>query len=161
MTVTVEIAIEADGWSAEPGIEDLIRRAAVAAAEACACRAGEIGVTLTGDDAIRVLNRDHRGFDKPTNVLSFPLPAAGDDAPRLIGDVVLAQETVAREAAAEQKPLAHHAAHLVVHGVLHLFGDDHETDDEAERMEARERDVLAGLGIPDPYAETSDRAAVA
>jgi len=161
VTVTVEITIEADGWSAQTGIQDLIRRAALAAASACGCRTGEIGVTLTSDDAIRVLNRDHRGFDKPTNVLSFPLPAAGEAGPRLIGDVVLALETLAREAAAERKPFSHHAAHLVVHGVLHLFGADHETDGEAERMEAREIEILSALGIPDPYAAHADRAAVA
>jgi probable rRNA maturation factor len=161
VTVMIEIAVETEGWNAEPGIDDLIRRSAVAAAEACGCAAGEIGVTLTGDEAIRALNRDHRGFDKPTNVLSFPLAAPGESGPRLLGDVVLALETVLREAQAERKSFAHHAAHLVVHGVLHLFGDDHETDEEAERMEAREIEILAGLGISDPYAAQDGRAAVA
>ncbi len=115
----------------------------------------EISVVLSDDEHIRELNKHHRGIDKPTNVLSFPAvrmktPAG---APRILGDVVLAFETVEREAKEEAKSIENHLAHLVVHGVLHLLGYDHEDDDEAETMEARERQILAKLGIPDPYAE--------
>jgi len=107
-------------------------------------------VLLTDDAEVRELNRTHRGQDKPTNVLSFP--AAAWAAPYL-GDVALAYETCAREAGEQGKPLADHLKHLVAHGVLHLLGWNHETEAEAEAMEARERDLLAGLGTPDPYRD--------
>ena len=120
----------------------------------------ELGLTLTDDAGVRTLNRDYRGQDKPTNVLSFPLndPAGPDGllepdapgAPLLLGDIVLAFETVAREAAAQEKSLSNHACHLVVHGVLHLLGYDHETETEACTMEHLEVAVLAGLGISNP-----------
>ncbi len=102
---------------------------------------------------VRTLNRDHRGKDKPTNVLSFPIGNAGgvDAAPTMLGDVVLACETVMAEAAAQGKSVADHLRHLVVHGVLHLTGHDHEDDAEAERMERLETRVLADLGVGDPY----------
>jgi len=103
---------------------------------------------------IQFLNAEWRGKDKPTNVLSFPaFPlSVGDPLPPLLGDVVLAAETVAREAALEDKPLENHISHLVIHGLLHLLGHDHEIDAEAEAMEAIERAALARLAIPDPYA---------
>ena len=115
---------------------------------------GELAIVLTDDAAIRTLNRDWRGKDAPTNVLSFPAaapsaPRAGDA--RLLGDIVIAYETTAREAVAEGKPFAHHLAHLAVHGFLHLLGYDHETDAEAEAMEALEIAVLRRLGVPNPY----------
>lgn len=111
----------------------------------------ELSVLLADDAAIRELNRDYRGFDKPTNVLSFP---AGPTPPRtpLLGDLALAFETIGREAETDAKPFDHHLTHLVVHGVLHLLGYDHETDDEADAMETLETRILAGLGIADPYA---------
>jgi probable rRNA maturation factor len=102
-----------------------------------------------------VLNRDWRGQDKPTNVLAFPAgmdEAAAPGAPLLLGDVVLAYETVAAEAAAQGKDFAAHLRHLIVHGVLHLVGHDHDEAAAAERMEAVERTILAGFGIADPYA---------
>ncbi|MDD3444006.1 MAG: rRNA maturation RNase YbeY [Zavarzinia sp.] len=144
-----------------------MRRAASAALRAgrdrCAVLDGadgpvEIDICLADDEAVRLLNRDWRGKDKPTNVLSFPglegalaasLPA---EAPRPLGDIVLAFETCAREAAEQGKPFAHHVQHLVVHGVLHLLGLDHETEAEAEDMEALETRILSTLGLPDPYA---------
>jgi probable rRNA maturation factor len=94
------------------------------------------------------------GKDKPTNVLSFPAfeVEPGADLPPMLGDIVLAAETVAREAGLEEKPLEHHISHLVIHGLLHLMGHDHEDEDEAEAMEALERATLARLAIPDPYA---------
>ncbi|HEX7970330.1 MAG TPA: rRNA maturation RNase YbeY, partial [Stellaceae bacterium] len=111
-------------------------------------------------ELVRALNRQWRGKDVPTNVLSFPALGATPPpgAPRLLGDVVLAFETVAAEAAAQDKPLADHLRHLVIHGVLHLLGFDHESDADAQRMEASEIAILAGLGVPDPYRvrEASD-----
>jgi probable rRNA maturation factor len=116
---------------------------------------GIVSIVLTDDAEQRRLNRTWRGADAPTNVLAFPLAgAAPPGAPVLLGDVVLAFETVAREAAEQKKPLADHLRHLVVHGVLHLLGFDHRTDTEAAIMEARETEILAGLGVPDPYGDT-------
>jgi len=113
---------------------------------------------LTDDTGIRTLNSNWRGIDKPTNVLSFPaLQPRGerqvDDAPPILGDIAIAYETTRREADEEQKPFDHHLSHLAVHGFLHLIGHDHEKDQEAEAMEALEREILSQLGIPDPYAE--------
>lgn len=104
---------------------------------------------LTDDAAVRELNLRFRNEDKPTNVLSFPAPPNPE---RFLGDVALAYGVCAREAAEQGKPLVHHLQHLVAHGVLHLLGYDHMNDDEAEAMEGLERLVLAGLGVPDPYA---------
>jgi probable rRNA maturation factor len=109
-------------------------------------------VLLTSDIAVRALNAEFRRQDKPTNVLSFPAPPNPEQH---VGDVALAYETCAREAAEQGKPLAHHLQHLVAHGVLHLLGYDHMSDPEAEEMEGLERMVLAGLGVPDPYAADS------
>jgi probable rRNA maturation factor len=116
-----------------------------------------VGIVLTDDAEQRTLNRTWRGKDFSTNVLSFALtdpdePPPG--APVLLGDVVLAFETVAREAAEQHKTLPDHLRHLVVHGVLHLIGFDHESDAEAAVMEALEIEIFAGLGVPAPYADT-------
>jgi probable rRNA maturation factor len=114
----------------------------------------EISVLLTDDAHIRRVNRDWRGFDKATNVLSFPAaPPERIEASPLLGDIVLAFETIAREAEAEGKTLPDHLRHLVIHGLLHLLGEDHETEAEASRMEALEVVALARLGIADPYAD--------
>jgi probable rRNA maturation factor len=117
-----------------------------------------VDVTLTDDTAQRALNRTWRGKDAPTNVLAFPAadPAIPppDGAPLLLGDVVLAYETVAREAAEQDKPLTDHLRHLVVHGVLHLLGYDHTRPTDAVAMEAREIAILAELGVPNPYRDT-------
>ena len=139
--------LEAEAWRALPEAEDLARRAAEAA---LASEAGALAVLLTDDAAVRALNRAWRGRDEPTNVLSFP--AAPTAAPWL-GDVALAYETCAREAGEQRKALADHLVHLVAHGALHLVGWDHQTDAEAARMEAYERDILARLGVPDPYRD--------
>jgi probable rRNA maturation factor len=109
---------------------------------------------LTDDAKIRALNRSWRGKDTATNVLSFPAPAGGSAEPRPLGDVVLARETIAREAVEQRIPAQDHLAHLTVHGVLHLLGYDHENDRDAETMERLEREILARLGVPDPYART-------
>jgi probable rRNA maturation factor len=117
----------------------------------------EISVVLASDAFVKALNRDYRGRDKPTNVLAFAAldgarPSAPRGAPLLLGDVVIAFETVAAEAKAQGKTLADHLRHLVIHGTLHLLGHDHATDAEAAAMERLEVDALAGLGVADPYA---------
>jgi probable rRNA maturation factor len=125
----------------------------------------EISVRLTSDDEVQTLNRQYRQKDKPTNVLSFPmvqpdlLPglANSDDGEILLGDIALAHETCAREAAERGVTLEAHAAHLIVHGTLHLLGHDHMNDAEAEAMEAIERDAMASLGLHDPYAIEDDQ----
>ena len=153
-----EVLVVADGWQSEPDAEAVIQRAIAAAAEIADADTGEaeLAVMLTDDSGIRTLNRNWRGIDKPTNVLSFPAlpptgPAGPDDPPRMLGDIAIAFETTRAEADDEQKPFDHHLGHLAVHGFLHLIGYDHEEDDDAEAMEALETEILAQLGIPDPY----------
>lgn len=153
----IAISVEAAGWPAEAELEHLARSALAAAiaeldlAPPAHC---ELGLVFTGDAGIRALNAQWRGKDKPTNVLSFQaFPVArGKPLPPMLGDIVLAFETVAREAADEAKPFASHLAHLIVHGFLHLVGYDHEGEEDAEEMEGAERRILARLAIPDPYA---------
>ncbi len=155
-----EVMIVADCWQAVPDAEAVILRAIETAAAMVDTGMGEaeLAVMLTDDAGIRTLNNNWRGQDKPTNVLSFPAlqPPAGrepDEAPRMLGDIAIAYETVRREADDEGKPFDHHLSHLAIHGFLHLIGHDHEKDADAEQMEAREREILARLGIPDPYAD--------
>ncbi|HLJ00794.1 MAG TPA: rRNA maturation RNase YbeY [Bradyrhizobium sp.] len=159
----LEILVVADCWQAEPEAEATIDRAIAAAAAFVTADVGEseLAIMLTDDDGIRTLNRNWRGIDKPTNVLSFPaLPPRGsrepDGSPRMLGDIAIAFETTRREADEEQKPFTHHLSHLAIHGFLHLIGHDHEKDQDAETMESLERDILSQLGIPDPYAEARD-----
>lgn len=158
----IDIRIEAPGWSALADAEAIARRAVEAVlADYAPDERGAVAVLLTGDAEIRALNRDFRRMDKPTNVLSFPAAGRpGENAPgeSILGDIALAYETCAREAEEEEKPIADHLAHLVVHGTLHLLGFDHETPDEAEEMEAEEVEILARLGIADPYAGTEPAA---
>lgn len=106
----------------------------------------EISIVLESDENIQVLNRDYRGKDKPTNVLSFP-----QDEEMLLGDIVLAYETIEREAREAKISFRDHFIHLVVHGFLHLIGYDHETDEEAEEMEQLEIDILESMGVKNPY----------
>ena len=156
---TIDVAVAAEGWrEVLPDAERLARRAARAGWQAARGdgpepRHAEISIALVDDATSRALNREHRAKDSPTNVLSFAMGpvAAGDDGPELLGDVVLACETVSREAAEQGKPIADHFCHLIVHGVLHLCGYDHETEIDAEIMERLETNVLAGMGIDDPY----------
>ena len=109
---------------------------------------GEVTIRLVDADEGQTLNRDYRGKDYATNVLSFPY----DTEPVVMGDLVICPSVVAREAAEQNKPLAAHYAHLTVHGMLHLQGWDHDNDDDAEAMENEEKEILAALGYPDPYA---------
>jgi probable rRNA maturation factor len=160
-----EVLIVAACWQAQPDAEAVIYRAIAIAAEHVDTDHGEaeLAVMLTDDAGIRTLNRNWRGIDKPTNVLSFPaLPPTGpggpDDAPRMLGDIAIAYETTRREADDEQKPFDHHLSHLAVHGYLHLIGYDHENDADAETMESLETEILAQLGIPDPYSDRDPHA---
>jgi probable rRNA maturation factor len=154
-----EVLVVAECWQAEPEAEAIIQRAIAAAAGSADADVGEaeLAVMLTDDAGIRTLNGNWRGIDKPTNVLSFPAlqPTGGgpDDAPRMLGDIAIAYQTTRKEADDEQKPFDHHLSHLAVHGFLHLIGYDHEKDDDAEAMETLEQEILAQLGIPDPYAD--------
>lgn len=160
--IEIEVEVRESAWEAMlPGAAD-VARAAAAAALAAMLPPGfppaELSLVLSGDAELQALNRAWRGKDRPTNVLSFPGLDTLDDpqlpagAALLLGDVMLAHETCAAEAAAQGKTLAAHLAHLVVHGVLHLLGHDHEDAAEAAVMEAAERAILGGLGIADPYA---------
>jgi probable rRNA maturation factor len=149
-----EIEIEDEAWTARlPAADAIARRAAMAA---LASRSGaSLVVLLTDCETVRELNARFRGKDAPTNVLAFP---AGDHAAGHLGDIALALGVCEREAAEQAKPLADHLSHLVVHGVLHLLGYDHQDDAQAEAMESTERTILEGLGIADPYclpAETT------
>ena len=146
----IEIEVEAEAWTgALPETEAVVTKAAEAALGAVA---GDVVVLLTDDEAVRELNARFRDKDRPTNVLSFPAPESA--APHL-GDIVLAYGVCASEAQAQGKTLSDHLSHLVVHGVLHLLGCDHEDDAESEEMEAEEREILAELGVSDPYAADS------
>lgn len=149
---------ESEGdWGDAGRIESLLASAAgaltahpeIAAKEPC-----EACIALSDDAAVRVLNATYRGLDKPTNVLSFPSPEPpSPDSPAFLGDVVIALETVRREAGEKDVPFEHHLQHLTVHGLLHLLGYDHETDDDAQVMERLETEILAVLGIADPYED--------
>ncbi len=160
LQVEIAVGVESQGWADEASLETLVRRTVDAVVAGLALRSPdptELGVTFTDDAAIRGLNAQWRGKDKPTNVLSFPaFPEGGETIPPMLGDIVLARETIEREAALDGKPFDHHLTHLVAHGLLHLLGYDHETEEEAEEMEGAERRILASLAIPDPYALSED-----
>lgn len=154
--MTVSIDVEDEAWAEIPGLEQVARAAVEAALVGAAWEEPdcEVAVLFANDDAIAEINAEWRGKDKPTNVLSFPTP---DDMPvpdgerRPLGDIVLAYGVIAREATEQGKTLQDHTAHLIVHGTLHLLGYDHETDEDADEMEALEAHILKGLGISDPY----------
>lgn len=148
----IDVQVCSSLWDAEPAAEKTLR-AAIAAAAQHVPTEGEISVMLTDDAAIQVLNRQWRSIDKPTNVLSFPAGGPhSPEVPALLGDIVIAYETLACEAAEEDKHMLNHLAHLVVHGYLHLMGYDHQTDSEADVMEDLEREILGCLGIADPFS---------
>jgi probable rRNA maturation factor len=146
--MTTTVIVEDERWG---NLEALCVRAVNAAFTGKPCT---VDILLTNDAEIRVLNKQFRKKDTATNVLSFPaslMPMPPGEMAHL-GDIVLAYETVQREAEEAGKTLTDHVTHLVVHGTLHLLGHDHEEEVQAEKMEQRERDILAGLGIADPYA---------
>ena len=156
-TITLDIAVERASplWDALTEAEELAERAIAAAAASCGVKlrnGAEVSVQLVDDGGIRALNARWRGFDKATNVLSFPAsPAEKLASAPMLGDIVVAYETMRREADDERMSLSDHFVHLVVHGFLHLVGFDHEDDAEAESMEALETRVLKGMAIADPY----------
>jgi probable rRNA maturation factor len=145
----IDIEVEDTAWTDAVADAEALVRVAAEAALASEDAAGGVTLLLTDDESVRELNAQFRSKDSATNVLSFPAPPNPEDH---LGDVALAYGVCAREAAEQGKPLSHHLQHLTVHGVLHLLGYDHIGDDEAETMEGLERAVLAGLGVPDPYA---------
>jgi len=167
----LDVAVQSEGWP-EAEWESLTTRAATAAlgqspyGEWLTCPATiEIAVRLTSDDEVQTLNHQYRQKDKPTNVLSFPMiqpdllesvTQNSDDGEVLLGDIVLARGVCEREAEDRGISVADHAAHLIVHGVLHLLGCDHQGDGEAEAMEEMERAALADLGLHDPYPVRED-----
>lgn len=159
-----ETVIDDERWRSvfpDPGaiVEQWRRRVA----DRLATPVGAMAVLMTDDETVRDLNRRFRKIDAPTNVLSFPASADGGDRsdpsddvgfcgdPGFCGDIAIAYDTCAREAADKLIPPSHHSAHLIVHGILHLIGFDHETEEDADEMEDLERQILAQAGIPDPY----------
>lgn len=158
-SVKTSLRIEAPGWrkalKSPSRLLGAAAKRAVAMGAADLPGAAEIALLLADDQEVGALNKMWRGKAKPTNVLSFPaLPEASPPGgPVFLGDVVLALETVLREAKEQGKPVEAHAVHLVVHGVLHLLGFDHLDAKEARRMERLEQDVMTSLGYPDPYRE--------
>ena len=160
LPVDLDIVVEAGDWSAFPQVEQLVTAAAAALArhpQAEGLIGRQASVVLADDAMLQDLNGRYRGKDKATNVLSFPFePPPGmssDEADRYLGDIILAAQTLRREADELSISPAHHLQHLVVHGLLHLLGFDHIEDAEATEMEAIETQVLAGLGIADPYVD--------
>ena len=154
----IAVVVAAPEWRRRlRGAASVARKAADAALRAGpGRRGGELSVVLADNRLSRRLNRTWRGKDKPTNVLSFPAAddAAPKSAPALLGDVIIAGGVTADEAAAQGKRLSAHLTHLVVHGVLHLLGHDHERDADARRMEALEVRILRGLGVANPYEDS-------
>ena len=164
----VDVTMTSEAWDelvpgAELWAQRILGETLIAAfAQAKIERGCALSLLFADDAAVRDLNRRFRGKDKPTNVLPFPahmLPG-GEEIERL-GDIAFALETVRAEAAQEGKPFTDHLSHLLIHGILHLLGQDHETDEGARRMTEIEIDVMARLGLPDPYAERARQAGAA
>ena len=160
--VDIQIAVEADGWPEE----DVLRQLVSGAVDAAFSHLGiplaastELSLLFADNEAVCEINDRWRGIRKPTNVLSFPAAGEIDSThlPPLLGDIVLAFETISSEAALENRPFDHHLCHLVVHGLLHILGYDHQSDDEAAEMETMETAILAKLAIPDPYGKIEQR----
>lgn len=160
----IEIALQNEGWPASEADWQALAETAIAAALAQTPWSSlnsdavtvEVSLCLTDNDSVQSLNRDHRGKDKPTNVLSFPMMHPDDNAglPEiLLGDIVLALGVCTSEAEEKGVALSVHASHLIVHGVLHLLGYDHMVDEDATQMEMLERRAMADLGLPDPYQD--------
>ena len=155
MTVRYDVAINADGWQSQHSLRMLVDRVLEATLHALEFDDvdSELSLVFTDDANIRTINAKWRHIDNATNVLSFPaFPIQPGQRPGpILGDIVIARETVQREAQEENKSFDDHLSHLIVHGLLHLTGYDHQNDDEAEQMESLERKILASLGISDPY----------
>ena len=166
--MTLDIILDADPeWDSNTRWDELAHSAVTAAIAESAfpqlvegSRAVEISLRLAGDDEVRLLNAQWRGKDKATNVLSFPMAegaelagATGDGPELMLGDIIMAHGVCEAEAEAKSVPIERHAAHLMVHGTLHLLGYDHEDEVQAADMEAREVRALARIGIADPYRQ--------
>ncbi|MGL3608339.1 rRNA maturation RNase YbeY [Rhizobium sp. G187] len=158
----IQIAVEVDGWPDEDALHQMANRVLGAAEDVLRseeeqpfpAQPTEVSLVFADDETIRGINAEWRGKDKPTNVLSFPaFPIAPGDMPGpMLGDIIIARETVEREAVDLEKSFDDHLNHLLVHGFLHLFGYDHIETDDAEEMEGLETRILATLGLSDPYA---------
>jgi probable rRNA maturation factor len=144
--IRIDVEVEDMGWRRNPEAQALVRRAARLALSRMGTGGGHLTILLTGDARLKGLNTHFRGKNKPTNVLSFP-----SSDPAYLGDIAIAYGVVAREAKAQKKRIKAHAAHLAVHGVLHLLGFDHEIETDAVVMEGLETRILATLGLADPY----------
>ena len=148
----IDVQTQSPLWKAQPLAEQTVRDAVAAAAAALSTGDGEVSIVLTDDSAIANLNRDWRGIDKPTNVLSFPASGhKASEGTHFLGDIVIAYETLVRECDDEDRIFLHHLAHLTVHGFLHLIGYDHQTDTQAEEMEGLESKIMTRMNMPDPY----------
>jgi probable rRNA maturation factor len=156
LPIAIDLLIEAEGWPSNPDLASLVAAAVEASIAIAGLRfveGSELSLVFTDDAHVRELNGQYRDKDRATNVLSFPgTPSGRDRFGPLLGDIVFARETVAAEAVADGLPFEDHLTHLVVHGLLHLFGHDHLEPAEAERMEALECRILDRLGVADPYA---------
>jgi probable rRNA maturation factor len=149
---SVDIQAASPLWDAQPLAEQTVRDAIAAAAAALSTSDGEVSIVLTDDQAIRRLNREWRKIDKATNVLSFPA-ANGGGGEKMLGDIVIAYETLAKECHEEDRVFLHHLAHLTVHGFLHLVGYDHQTDSDADEMEGLESKIMRTMKMPDPWLD--------
>jgi len=154
--ITVDCAVEAGGWPDQSLCQEMAEQAVTAASNRVPDRVpsdAEVSLLFTNDSRVRSLNAQWRSQDKPTNVLSFATSEGGGPATPVLGDIVLAHETIAREASEQGKTFDDHLTHLIIHGFLHLINFDHIEDGEADEMERLEREICASLGIADPYAE--------
>jgi probable rRNA maturation factor len=158
----IDVVVDSEHWTDAPAASAIVRRALRQAANALSPHPAGLAIVLTDDRAMRLLNRKWRGVDAPTNVLSFAIgKSGGEDRNHFhhhLGDIVLAYQTIKREARREDKPFNDHLAHLAVHGFLHLLGYDHQSPAQARRMESTERAILRALAVPDPYAALRPRA---
>lgn len=156
--ITIDITIEDIEWGEEEVLYDIIEKALTATIQHCSLDdvvTSELSLLFTDDEHMAKINAQWRNKNKPTNVLSFPaFPIeAGQSPGSMLGDIVIARETVIREAKQEGKSFQDHLTHMIIHGVLHLLGYDHETHEEANQMEMLEREILQKLSIKDPYTE--------
>ncbi len=158
-SVRILLTVEAGGWPSERHLATLIRSCCLACSSEIAVNIvpdAELSVVFVDDDKMRGLNRDWRDRDKATNVLSFPASERSEDPfGPMLGDIVFAHETIVREASELTIPFEDHLCHLIVHGILHLFGYDHISDEEAVDMERTETHILKRMDISDPYATAS------
>jgi probable rRNA maturation factor len=151
---SLDIQIQSPLWDAQPQAAQTMREVLAAAAIVLSAIDGEVSIVLTDDQSIRALNRQWRGIDKPTNVLSFPAAMTQTSvSTKFFGDIVMAYETLKRESDEENRDFLHHLAHLTVHGFLHLRGYGHDVDAEAAQMEGLESRIMLSINLPDPWLD--------